>query len=272
MLVITIVATVSAYVLSGTLLDAHYWQSQAQNTRLYANAARSLPATLAPGSGPEAQAAQQAVAGLVTSHYLETKLSPYLDGLVAFLHGDGSVPELDFNDLTLEASRQGLPAPASAILSAPVATGNANGLKALAGWVGLIRVWGVIIGLGLATLVFLLNRGWHRFLALAKICWAAAATQGLLYLLLKLAPGMLDSLVESKATVSPLAQVLADFFKELLAGVGSAFGWAGIILVTAGFGLLIIGLIARAVGFFTRHKNHSDDRYIRPNPDNRPTL
>ncbi len=148
------------------------------------------------------------------------------------------------------------------------------GIKSGFSWVGRIKIMGPVVALVLFSLLMLVTRGRHRFTSMAKVCFAAALSEGVLYLLLKIAPGMLDSLIKSKANAGPLAETLVGFFKSALADVGNGFGQAAVALLAAGVITIVAGLIFRAMGFVGRHTGDekANDRYTRPNPDNRPNL
>lgn len=274
LLVLVITATISTYILSGTLLNAHWLESKASSQHLYSSLTHALPATLVPGASSDATAAQQGLSRLATPNYLQTKVNPFLEQFQDYAQGSGPTPQLDLTDLAAEAQRQGVAIPVDSPLKQPLRYNAPANLKTAFTWFNLLKLVGPIIGLALLVLLILLHRGWHRFTAITKVCLAAAFSQGLLFLLFKLTPGLLDSLIKSKADTGPLAPLVVNFFKSVLGDVATNFGKAAIGLVVIGIAFLIIGLIFKAAGFVGRHTSGDKpaDRYARPNPDNRPSV
>jgi hypothetical protein len=273
-LVASINITLSAYLLSATLLSAHYWQAKADSTSLYASLSQSLPKTLIPGSGPETQAAQQGIAVLLSDSYLKGKVSPFVEQLQKYYQGKGPAPQLDLTDLAQEAQRQGVQVPENSPIIHPLTPDTPKGIKAAYSWINLIKSVGVVIVLVLAGMLTLLHSGWHRFTALGKVLVVSALGQGLLFLVLKFSPGLLGSLVKPNANTVPLAETVVSFSQSLLIDVSNHFGVAAIGLAVIGVVVFIAGLIYKTVGFVGRRSGgeKGDGRYKRPETDTRPPL
>ncbi len=274
LLVLVITVSVSAYILTATLFNARYMQGKLASQRFYSSMAKALPATLVPGNTPDALTAQQGLAQLTTDNYIQAKVDPLMQQLQTYYQSGGPAPRLDLTDLGAEAQRQGAIVPADSPLSKPVTINPPLAIKAVFNWINLIKLAGPVIGLFLLTLLILLHRGWHRFTAVTKVCLAAAGSEGLVFVLFKFSPGLLDTLVKSKADAAPITPLLLNFFKSILVDVGNDFGKAALALIVAAVLTLIVGLIAKAAGFVGRHtgSGKNADRLARPNPDSRPTL
>lgn len=274
LLVLVIGVTVLAYVLTATLLNAHYLEAKASSIGLYDSLAQQIPNSVASGSGVDQQAVQQTLAGVVTGKYVESKINPFLDSLQAYYQSNGPAPQMSLSDLALQMQSQGITVSPDSPLAKPIVYKDPAGVKKIFDWLNLIKIAGPIIGLLLLAALMLLYHGWHRITAVVKVCLTAAVFEGLMFGLFKLAPGIVDSITKSKINGNPLAGIFLTFAKSLLGSVANDFGKAAIGLVLAGALALIIGFILKTAGFFTRH-THAKEATVtfeRQNAGNRPRM
>ncbi len=273
--ILAITATVSAYILTSTLLNARYLESKAETSGVYDSVSQALPHSLVRGETPEALVARQALADTISSTYVKTKLNPLIESLQAHYSADAPAPSLDLSDLSAEVNRQGFQVPPDSPLDKPITIPEAKGAKTLFSWLNFIKVAAPVIGLLLLTLLMLINKGWDRFKVGAKICFGAAFSEMLVFILFKFTPSLLDSFLKSTAKENPLIPVLISFFKSVLAGVANNFGIAAVLLAVLGVVIILAGLLFKAAGALSRHTGgggNIKDRFDRPNSDNRPTV
>lgn len=128
---------------------------------------------------------------------------------IDYLHGHGQTPRLDLRELASRLRAEGAPLPQQLYdrLDQPISLQSAVVDQAgvpLVRWLDLFKVWGIIISLILAVLIWLL--GAHlRFRTLAKGAVTAVLVVALSLAFVKLLP----SLASSGFSTSPLASLAA---------------------------------------------------------------
>ncbi len=267
-LVLVISGVTLAFILSATLFNADYYKAKASELHLYSQLSLSIPSSL----GHDDPATQQALTNIVSSQYVQSKLNPFLDQLQQYYFNNGPAPTIDFSDLVAEAQRQGVTVPPNAAITKPVVFNDPTGIKQQLGWINFMKTWGLIIALALAAAIALVNKGAHRFSALGKVLIVAGIWDAVIFLLLKLGPGLVESLIKNNNQVGPLGPVMISFFSSVMRDISQDFMYVAIGLAAAGAGLIIAAFGLRAAGIFKHKEGGSASKWVRPSTNDRPTI
>jgi hypothetical protein len=267
-LVLLISGITLAFILSATLFNAHYYQAKANDLHLYDQLATSIPDSLSHDDPSIKPALQQ----IVSSPYIQSKLNPFLDQIQQYYFNNGPAPKIDFTDFVAEAQRQGITIPADSNLSKPVVFQDPTGIRSQLSWINFMKTWGLLLAALLAVAIVAVNKGIHRFTALGKVLIVAGIWEGVIFLLLKVAPGPVESLIKGNSQIGPLAPVLTGFFKAVLTDMSVYYGYVAVGLAAAGGLLIVAGLVLKMTGRFFHRDASEPPRFTRPNPDNRPAI
>ncbi|MEJ0072907.1 MAG: hypothetical protein WDN27_02350 [Candidatus Saccharibacteria bacterium] len=238
LLFVSLSGLISLFIVSHTLLNAHYIEGQLQADQAYSKLSVAISAELAKDAGTTDPQVTAALQNIVTPTVLQQKINSTLDQLQAFYLGNGPAPQIDVSDLVAQAQAAGVPVPANSNLSKPITLGPPNQNKGLGRSVDGVRLKSLLIS-GL-LLVALLAVCWkrRRYTAPASVLIAISVLYGLLAAAFLTLPSVIDSHIRFDFSANAFAGVGHDLALAIAKNLGRDYAIVAI-------ACLVVGIVSR---------------------------